>query len=565
MIRGMTSRILHRFADTERAANPATEKTLLSAPAAPRLAAGEVTSGGRAMHDVVVIGGGIAGMATAARLAAAGLDTVVLEAHGQPGGCAGFFRRRGFAFDVGATTLVDFEPGGVGAELLDNIGLEPVVGEALPGYVAWLPDRTVTLHRDARRWAGERLRALGDTPAHCRFWQLLDRLAEVFWTASRRGVRLPIRGFSDALWALRCLGVSNLPLLCYLRWTVGDALRHFGLRDEAPLAGLLSMLLEDTVHARLDHAPLINGALGITIRGAGLTRARGGMFGFWRRFVAHYRGLGGCLRVGCSVLRVERLAAGGFRVRGRRGDFETRQVISAVPATLTARLAPPEVARALQPFLHRDEADQGGAIVVFLGVPETDVVEKPFTHHQLLQSYDTPLGDGNNMFVSVSAPGDTDSAPSGHRAVMISTHCELNAWEGLTPEEYQRRKQLIGDRLIGLARRVYPDLGRRPVVCEVATPRTYERFTQRPRGAVGGVRQNLGNSNQNALPHEVGVPGFWLAGDTTWPGLGTVACVLGSRIVADRVIATLPRATRKPRPLPVPSPRQEMHHASSCG
>jgi phytoene dehydrogenase-like protein len=72
-------------------------------------------------------------------------------------------------------------------------------------------------------------------------------------------------------------------------------------------------------------------------------------------------------------------------------------------------------------------------------------------------------------------------------------------------------------------------------VHEVATPRTYERFTHRPRGAVGGVRQTLANSNQHALPYDVGVPGFWLAGDTTWPGLGTVACVLGSRLEAEGV------------------------------
>src|SRR6266481_5843386 len=118
------------------------------------------------MNDVAIISAGIAGIATAARLQARGLSTIVLEAHGQPGGCAGFFRRRGFAFDVGATTLVDFEPGGVGGELLAALGMPSLPGEALPGYVAWLPDRTVTLHRDPRAWAAERLRVLGDTPAH---------------------------------------------------------------------------------------------------------------------------------------------------------------------------------------------------------------------------------------------------------------------------------------------------------------------------------------------------------------------------------------------------------------
>jgi hypothetical protein len=37
------------------------------------------------------------------------------------------------------------------------------------------------------------------------------------------------------------------------------------------------------------------------------------------------------------------------------------------------------------------------------------------------------------------------------------------------------------------------------------------------------------------VPHDIGVPGFWLVGDSTWPGLGTVACVLGSRIVAEKM------------------------------
>src|SRR3954449_9460641 len=155
------------------------------------------------MYDVAVIGGGMAGVGTAPRLQARGLATVVCEAHGQPGGCAGYFRRRGFAFDVGATTLVDFQGGGVGGQLLAEIGIPVLEGEALPGYVAWLPDRVVTLHRDQVAWGVERLRVLGDTPAHRRFWQWMDRLAGVFWRASRAGIKLPIRGLHDLMCAVR--------------------------------------------------------------------------------------------------------------------------------------------------------------------------------------------------------------------------------------------------------------------------------------------------------------------------------------------------------------------------
>lgn len=481
--------------------------------------------------DVAIIGGGIAGLATAARLQAAGLSTIVFEAHNKPGGCAGYFCRHGFSFDVGATTLVDFEQGGVGGELLESIGMPPIASAQLPGYVAWLPDRNVTLYRDRQRWETERVEALADTPSHRRFWKLLDRLADVFWQASRQGARLPLRSAADVTMAARSVGLLNLPLVRYLNWTMGDALRRHGLRDDHALVGLLSMLIEDTVHSTVDDAPLINAALGITIRGAGLTRAVGGMRGFWQAFIAHYRQMGGDLRLGCPVTRITG-SAGEFSIETGKGTFGVRQVVSAMPIELTARLAPRLVADRLKPFVKRQADCQGGAIVVFLGVPEEEVAGQDFTHHQLLQSYTAPLGNGNNMFISVSAQGDLLSAPPGHRAVMISTHCDLAPWQGLSEEAYSRCRAEIGKSLIAHARRVYPRLATNPVVYEIGTPRSYERFTSRPCGAVGGVRQTLENANLRAVPHEVGIPGFWLAGDTTWPGLGTVACVLGSRIVA---------------------------------
>src|SRR4029077_10658090 len=120
------------------------------------------------------------------------------------------------------------------------------------------------------------------------------------------------------------------------------------------------------------------------------------------------------------------------------------------------------------------------------------------------------LGDGNNMFVSVSAPDDRDSAPAGHRAGMISTHTELSTWDTTSEIEYARRKHAAGADLIALARRVYPRLGEAAVFRDVGTPRTYHAFTSRPRGAVGGVRQSPRNANQHAVPHRLGVDGLWL-------------------------------------------------------
>jgi phytoene dehydrogenase-like protein len=253
--------------------------------------------------------------------------------------------------------------------------------------------------------------------------------------------------------------------------------------------------------------------------------------------------MGGELRVGCRVECIEG-QRGGFRLHTQRGDFEAGQVVCTLTAERTAQIAP-QIEKRLRRFLERDADALGGAIVVFLGVPEEEVDGQSFTHHQLLQSYDQPLGNGNNMFISVSAPDDTDSAPAGKRAVMVSTHCKLEDWERLSPVEYAAQKYAVGASLVQYARRVYPQLGENPLVYEIGTPQTYEKFTSRTRGAVGGVHQTLWNSNQFAIPHDIGLPGFWLAGDSTFPGLGTVACVLGSRIVAEGVEAEYHRLARK--------------------
>ncbi len=115
---------------------------------------------------------------------------------------------------------------------------------------------------------------------------------------------------------------------------------------------------------------------------------------------------------------------------------------------------------------------------------------------------------------------------------MLSTHVDVDGWLEMDEAAHTQAKHDIGERLLSIARIAYPDLGRRAQWLAVASPRTYARFTRRHRGSVGGTRLTLGNSNQRAIPHDIGVMGWIQAGDTTWPGLGTTACALCSQIAA---------------------------------
>jgi phytoene dehydrogenase-like protein len=75
--------------------------------------------------DVVVIGGGVAGLATGALLAKRGLRTVVLEKGNQPGGRAYAFEEKGFTLNYGPHAM--YRPyTGVLADVLARLGREPI-------------------------------------------------------------------------------------------------------------------------------------------------------------------------------------------------------------------------------------------------------------------------------------------------------------------------------------------------------------------------------------------------------------------------------------------------------
>lgn len=482
-------------------------------------------------YDIAIFGGGISGFSSALRLQSKGYRTIVLESHGQLGGCAGFFKKKNFSFDVGATTLVDFVEGGVGGNFFSDINLELPKGEYIE-YVAWLPDRQIILYRDIEKWKKERLDKLGSTDKHIKFWKLMDEVTKVFWNASRKNIKLPIRSPKDLYAAIKAIGIQNLYLSKYINSTMLDILKKYNLEDDKPLLGLLSMLIEDTVHSSIDKAPFINSALGTTIRGAGLMRADGGMKGFWDYLLNHYLKIGGTLKKGNKVIDFKH-ENDYWSITTSKGVFTSKKIISSLPIDLTYKIGPDIVKRKLEPYIERNKNHQGSAIVVFLGIPEAEISNQTYTHHQILLDYEVKLGDGNNMFISISAKDDTISAPTGFRSVMISTHCKLSEWQSLSETEYEIKKRAIGQKLIESARKVYPSLGENAIIYEIGTPLTYQKFTNRTKGNVGGFKQTLENSNFNAIPHDIGIENMWLTGDNTWPGLGTVAGLISGRIASE--------------------------------
>jgi phytoene dehydrogenase-like protein len=226
---------------------------------------------------------------------------------------------------------------------------------------------------------------------------------------------------------------------------------------------------------------------------------------------------------------------------GARGPFDL--VVSAIPRWNTERLLGSEGAVILGPRARWDEVAPRlwGAIVAYAVVrDDASFPEAPFNHHSRLE--EDPL-DGGEAYMSFSRRGDLERAPEGYRTVTISSHTRLRAWQNflyvgrgvrkrLAPgapvpdPEYVVARDAAGERLIRHLENAYP--GVEIVFREFGTPRTFERYTGRREGSVGGIPMTRDFTLFNSLPLRTRHERLWQIGDTSFPGQSVYACTLGA-------------------------------------
>ncbi len=491
------------------------------------------------MEKIVIIGAGVGGLTTAAILARAGLDVTVLEAHVYPGGCAGTFYHQGYRFDAGATLAGGFYPGGPMDLVSRAAGLERWPARAAdPAMVVHLPDGTgITRWAGRRRWA-ERRSAFG--PQADAFWQWQEQTADALWSLAlatppwppqtpAEGVLLGQKGLS---WLGSDLGRHLNPTL--LADLFRPAAAHLGRASEKLrlfVDGQLLIAAQTT--SRRANALYAAAALDLPRRG--VVHLEGGMGAIAVTLAEAVRRHGGQVHYRQAATRI------GLDSKGRPVGVETNRRKSFPADTVIANLTPWDVASLLGddpprrlrrlPSLPKDG---WGAFTVHVGLDGAVVPADLPLHHQVIVR--EPLGEGNTVFLSLSPAWDQDRAPAGQRALTLSTHTNLSTWWSLFEQDrsaYEARKSRYAERMLAAAETALPGLREAAGLVLPGTPVTFQRFTRRTQGWVGGFPQT---GLFRTWGPRLG-PGLWLVGDSTFPGQSTAAVALGGLRLARTILA----------------------------
>lgn len=465
-------------------------------------------------RDVLVIGSGFGGLAAGALAAASGLAVEVVEQHTRPGGCAGDFALDGFLFPAGATVITGLESGGILRRVLDASGTHVDSLPLDPSLTLHIGGKALPYARSHGEWQRTFSHAFPDAPpGYRRFWDWAHRVGGVVYRLGAAMPSLPIEHWRDALRTLPALRAESLETLLLTTKTVEDMKQRFGAMGHHQADAVIEGLLIDATGATAHKCSAIQGAIALDIYRRGCQWVEGGPARIARELVRAIRRQSGTVSFGQRVDRLRRARTGWLAQTVDGRAIHARQVVANMP---------PHALDGLRGRPERRPRDQGwGAFVLHLGIDATGLDPLSPFHQVVRHGEGTGPEDGGACFVSIF--------PGRHRhesrwTISVSTHTAPGDWE-TSEEKMQCRRRRMEQSLLEAADEVLPGVEARVRVLRSAIPRTFERYTLRPGGFVGGLVQRPDRVALRAPGRRV-AKGLVLAGDHVFPGQGTVGVAL---------------------------------------
>jgi phytoene desaturase len=480
---------------------------------------------------VVVVGAGLAGLATALRLRGAGREVTVVERGDGPGGRAGRVERQGYALDTGpsvftAPEIVADTLAAVGEKLEERLELVPLETT----YRAQFADGShLDVHADPDAFAAEVARTAGAAEAD-RLRRYLADLAELY--------RLQLRTFIDRNLdtPLDLLGPELVQLA--RRGGFGRLSRHVdrAFTDER-LRRLFSFqaLYAGVSPFRAIAAYAVIAQLDI---GAGVWHPTGGIAAVPRALAAAATDAGVQFRYGTSA----ELETAGDRVTAVRTTEGERLLADAVVVTA-------EQPWRLVPGLRapRRPVWSPSCVALHLGVRN----ELPGQAHHTIsfgaaweQVFDELTRDGRPMsdpslLVSMPSVTDRSLAPEGGQVLsVVAPTPNLDRRSGGNPDlDWDALGPRYRDEVLGvLEARGWTGITDAIEVEELLTPADWAR-----QGMAAGTPFALAHTfgqtgpfRPSTLPRS-GPENVVLAGSTVQPGVGVPMVLISGRLAAERI------------------------------
>ncbi len=477
---------------------------------------------------MVIVGAGIAGLATGCYARKNGHKTVIFEAHKKPGGLCAAWKRKGYTFDI-SMHMLSGSKGGPFRQMWEELGI--------------VKDQEFFYHSEVERIeSGEKSLTFCTDPA--RLEEQMLALSPADATLTKEFVRLLAgRSLMDvaSLTPAEMIGpIDRLRMLAAVLPFMGTFRKYGKLTIQAFAQRFQDPFLRDAVRFIVDSPgwpmprfPMVAlaGWLKSAVLEAGVPL--GGSHEVILRIADYYQKLGGETHYKSRVtdVIVENDRAVGVRLE----DGTEHRADSVVWAgdghtvifdILGGRYLNDEIRSMysqwipVMPVLH-----------VMLGVAR-DLSDEP---HRTILKLDNPItvaGEDHHWLCFIHHCFDPNMAPPGKSTIEVWYATRHDYWAELARDRarYLEEKKRIADLTIAALDRRWPGLASEVEVVDVPTPATYVRYTGNWQGSPDGWYITVDNMNKQTPVRSLpGLSGFHMVGQWTRPFSGTVMAALSGR------------------------------------
>ncbi|XP_021804866.1 prolycopene isomerase, chloroplastic [Prunus avium] len=506
--------------------------------------------GGKSYYDAIVIGSGIGGLVAATQLAVKGARVLVLEKYVIPGGSSGYYERDGYTFDVGSSVMFGFSDKGnlnLITQALAAVGCEMQVIPDPTTVHYHLPNNlSVLVHREYSEFIAELTGKFphekeGILKFYGECWKIFNALNSLELKSLEEPIYLFGQFFQKPL--------ECLTLAYYLPQNAGDIARKY-IQDPQLLSFIdAECFIVSTVKAL--QTPMINASMVMCDRHyGGINYPVGGVGGIAKSLAKGLVDQGSEILYKANVtsIIVDQGRAVGVRLSDGR-EFFAKTIISNATRwnTFGTLLKGDDVPKEEENF-QKVYVKAPSFLSIHMGVKAEVLPPDTDCHHFVLEDDWTRLEEPyGSIFLSIPTVLDPSLAPEGRHILHIFTTSSIEDWEGLSRKDYEAKKEIVADEIIGrLEDKLFPGLKSSIVFKEVGTPKTHRRYLARDKGTYGPIPRRTPKGLLGMPFNTTAIEGLYCVGDSCFPGQGVIAVSFSGVMCAHRVAADIGLEKKSP-------------------
>lgn len=458
-------------------------------------------------YDYIVIGGGIGGMTAGAMLAKKKKRVLVLERYSIIGGCAQYFRRKGYRFDVSLHQIGSVH-NGFNKQMLVDAGVYDRLKfiKLKDLYISHFSDIDLKVELPNADLKGIRKKLLDLFPKEKKgldtwIWWLRfgGRQIQFFDNRFKNLVRRVLTEFTAPLTAPFAVFGNMLKYKFALRH-IKDRKLYNIVNQLWGYYGLPAAQSNMQFNTVANYGYYVHG--GYYVEGGGYQ-----ICDEMRKVIEEN---GGTVMVNADVKKIHTYGRQvvGVQLANKQNFFAKHILSNASPAVTYKMLnEKPDIATKLAKV--KSKIKSISCSVLYLGlkkpigdlnpdlkdkyeifVNNSTISEDEQYRNMMDENYERDL-DRETFAITMHSNVDPTQNSADKSVLNVFVPDILERWDGLSREEYKAKKTVLTEKMMTILKRYVPDIENYIEVSELATPLTVRRFTNNPGGSIYGYSQHV--------------------------------------------------------------------------